>query len=139
METGKREALAELRSQLSQAFADQRRLAARVEEHERERDSVIAEHHRALADMETGKREALAELRSQLSQAFADQRRLASRADEHELERDRMRPSTTGPHDLETASATRWPSCAPSCRRQRLNPAVFWPRVPRSTSANGIA
>jgi hypothetical protein len=80
-----------LRLQLSQAFDDQRRLTARIEEHERERDSVIADHHRALADMETGKRDALAGLRAQLSRALADQRRVAARADDLELERDRLR------------------------------------------------
>jgi hypothetical protein len=91
VETSKREALGELRSQLSQAFADQRRLAARVDEQELERDRMRAEHYRALADLETRKRDALAELRSQLSQTAAERSRiLAAAAGEHERERDRM-------------------------------------------------
>jgi hypothetical protein len=91
LETSKNVALTELRSQLSQASPEQSRLAARVEEQERERDRLIAEHHRALADLEAGKREALAELRSQLAQASAEQSRLAARAEEPERERDLMR------------------------------------------------
>jgi len=92
VETSRREALAvaaESRSRLEQSSAEQSSLTARIQEHERERDRVIAEHHRTVADMETGKRDALAELRSQLSQAFADQRRLASRVEEHERQLDR--------------------------------------------------
>ena len=85
-----RQALAELRSRLSQALAEQSRLAARVEEHERERDRLSAEHQWALAGLETSKRAALAELRSQLSQTSAEQSRLAARVEEHERERDRM-------------------------------------------------
>ena len=91
METGKREALAELRSQLSQAFADQRRLAARADEQELERDRMSAEHHRALADLETRKRDALAELRSASLSArprTEPQPFLAARAEEHERERE---------------------------------------------------
>jgi hypothetical protein len=83
-------ALAQLHSQLAQTSAEQSGQAARLEEQERERDRLIAEHQRALSDLDARKREALAELRSQLSQVFADQRRLAARADEQELERDRM-------------------------------------------------
>jgi len=100
-----RQTLADLRSQLAEAFAEQSRLAARVEEHEGERDRMTVEHHRAIADLETSKREALAKLRSQLSQAIAEQGRLAVGADEeHERERDRM----TAEHqqaiaDLETS------------------------------------
>ena len=92
LETRKREALADLRSQLSQALTEQGRVAARAEEeHERERDRMSAEHHRALADLETSKREALATLRSQLSRVLAEQGCLTAQADEaHELERDRM-------------------------------------------------
>jgi hypothetical protein len=91
LETGKREALAELRSQLSQAFADQRLLAARVDDQELERDRVKAEHNRTVADLESGKRDALAELRSQLSQTAAEYSRiLTARSEEHDRERDRM-------------------------------------------------
>jgi hypothetical protein len=86
-----RQTLAELRSQLAQAIAEQSRLAARVEEHEGEREGMTAEHQRALGDLETRRREALADLRSQLSQALTEQGRVAARAEEeHERERDRM-------------------------------------------------
>src|SRR6185436_14824232 len=62
-----REVVAVLRAQLSATSAEQSRLAARVEEHERDRDRMTAEHHQAVADLETSKREALAGLRAQLA------------------------------------------------------------------------
>ena len=61
LETSKREALAGLRAQLAQTTAEQSRLAARLEEQEREHDRMSAEHRRAIADLQTSKREALAE------------------------------------------------------------------------------
>jgi PAS domain-containing protein len=91
METGKREALAELRSQLSQAFDDQRRLAARADEQELELDRLRAEHYAALTDVQTRNRDVLAELRSELAQTAAEHTRiLAERAEEHERERNRL-------------------------------------------------
>ena len=56
-----RQAMSKARSQLSQALAEQTRLSAIVEEQERERDRVTAEHHQTVADLETSKSEALAE------------------------------------------------------------------------------
>ncbi|HTF87255.1 MAG TPA: PAS domain-containing protein, partial [Planctomycetota bacterium] len=85
-----RQAMAELRSQLVQVLSEQSRMAARAEEHERERDFVRAEHHRALADLETSKDLAVAELRAQLAETAAEQGRLAARVEEHELARDRL-------------------------------------------------
>ena len=91
LETSKRDALAYLRSQISQAAAEERRLAARAEELERERDRVSIDHERAIADLETRKRDALAELRLQLSHtSSAEKGRLAERIEELERERDRM-------------------------------------------------
>jgi hypothetical protein len=83
-----RQAIAELRSQLVQVLAEQSRMAARAEEHERERDLMRADHHRALAYLESSKREALADLRSQLQQSSADQGLLAARVEGTERERD---------------------------------------------------
>src|SRR6185503_8126659 len=102
LETGIR-MVAELRSQLSQASAEQGRLAALVQEHEVARDHLIAEHHRALDDVETSRREALAELRAQLEQSSAEQKGLIARIQEHEGERDSVlaeHPQTVA--DMET-------------------------------------
>ncbi|PYR26778.1 MAG: hypothetical protein DMF92_17720 [Acidobacteria bacterium] len=100
-----RQTLAELRSQLAQALVEQSRLATREEEHEGERDHMIAEHQRALGDLEASKREALVDLRSQLSQALTEQRQVAARAEEeHERERHRMSAeSDLARADLETS------------------------------------
>jgi non-ribosomal peptide synthetase component F len=75
-----------LRGQLEQASAEQSRLTARIEEHERERDRLLAAHQQVLTEAETSK----ADLREQLSQAFGEQSRLAARADEQDLEQDRI-------------------------------------------------
>jgi hypothetical protein len=56
-----RSAMAELRSQLSEAVAEHHRLTALLEEHDRERERMAAEHRRALADLQTSKQEAVAE------------------------------------------------------------------------------
>ena len=61
LQASKGEALAELRSQLSQAAAEHDRLTALLEEHDRGRERMSAEHHRALADLQASKREAVAE------------------------------------------------------------------------------
>jgi predicted ABC-type ATPase len=91
LETSKREALATLHSQLSQALAEQGRLTALADEdHELERHRMNAEHQRSIADLETRGRDALVQLSSQLSQTAAEERRLAARAEELERERDRM-------------------------------------------------
>jgi hypothetical protein len=103
VETSKRETIDDLRSEHSQTLADQRRLAALLEEHERQRDTLIAEHHRVLAGLESGTRDALAELRMQLSQALTEQRRLASHAGDQELELKRLRAAYQATlTDLET-------------------------------------
>jgi hypothetical protein len=86
-----RQALAELRSKLVQALAEQSRMAARAEEQKRQQDLMRAEHHRALADLETSKDVALAELRSQLAQTSAEEGRLAARVEEFESELDLLR------------------------------------------------
>ena len=61
LQASKGEALAELRSQLSQAAAEHDRLTARLEEHDRGRERMAAEYRRALADLQVSKREAVAE------------------------------------------------------------------------------
>ena len=86
-----RQALADLRSELVQALAEQSRMAAHAEEQKREQDLMRAEHHRALVDLETSKDVALAELRSQLAQTSAEQGRLAARVEEFERELDLIR------------------------------------------------
>ena len=68
----------------------ERELDLRRADHDRALEQLIAEHHRALADVEAGKREALDEARSQQAQALADQRRLVARLEEHERERDSL-------------------------------------------------
>src|SRR6185295_14221279 len=83
MENGKREALGGLRSQLSQTFVDQRRLASHADEQELELNRLRAEHQAALMDTETRHRDALAELRRELAQT-------AERAEQHEHERERL-------------------------------------------------
>ena len=61
LQANKAAALAELRSQLSRAAAEQNRLTALLEEHDRGRERMGAEHRRAIADLQVSKREAVAE------------------------------------------------------------------------------
>ena len=90
-ETRNRVALAELRSELEQAAAEpSRMLAARTEEHERERERLSGEHTLAIADLKASKEAALAELRCQLSEAVAEHHRLTALLEEHERERERI-------------------------------------------------
>ena len=61
LQASKGEALAELRSQLSQSAAEHSRLTALLEEYDRERERMAAEHRRTIADLQVSKREAMAE------------------------------------------------------------------------------
>ena len=90
-ETRNRGALAELRSKLEQAAAEPGRiLAERVEEHERERDRMSAEHNLAIGELQASKDAVLTELRSELSEAMAEQHRLTALLEDHNRERERM-------------------------------------------------
>jgi hypothetical protein len=91
VETRNRDALAELHAELAHTAAEPGRiLAARAQEHERERDRISAEHKLAIADLQASKDAALAELRSQLSEAVAEHHRLTALLEEHDRERERM-------------------------------------------------
>jgi hypothetical protein len=83
-----RQALAESRSNLAQALAEQSRLTAHAEEQEREQDLLRGEHHRTLIDLETRRDAALAELRSQLERTTVEQGSLAARVEVSERELD---------------------------------------------------
>jgi len=91
METAKGAELGELRSQLSQAIGDQRRLAAHADEQKRELDRLRAEHDTALTDVENRNRDVLVELHSKLADAATEHTRLLSeRGAEHDRERKRI-------------------------------------------------
>jgi DNA repair exonuclease SbcCD ATPase subunit len=90
LETSKRDALAALRAQLAQTTAEQRRLAARVEDQESERDRMIAERHQALGDLETSKHDALAAMRAQLAQTTAKQTELIARVEQQQRDVERV-------------------------------------------------
>ena len=100
----RRQALAELGAQLSHALGEQSRLSGLIEERERERDRLDAEHRAAVDSLEQSlgrareetalaieqRRQALAEMGTQLSHALGEQSRLSGLVEEHERERDRI-------------------------------------------------
>jgi hypothetical protein len=67
-----------------------RSLAEHVEEHERERERMTAEHNRAIADLHASNEAAAAELRTQLSEAVAEHHRLTALLEEQDRERELM-------------------------------------------------
>jgi hypothetical protein len=81
-----RQALAESRSNLAQALAEQSRMAAHADEQKREQDLMRAAHQRALIELETRKDLALADLRSQLARTTGEHGSLAARVEASERE-----------------------------------------------------
>ena len=95
------QALAESQSELANSLAEQSRVAARAEEqtreqellraeHARAHDHLIAEHHRALADLETARRDELGALEQRLLAATAEHARLHALVEQDAFDRERI-------------------------------------------------